>query len=149
MLCKPNRFTSFRRRVPLPPTQTPYLQPFFFFKSYMRRQVQTLVKNYAIATIHDHSHHYHHHNHRYTFSKLILKTTTLTAYKMLNLTIAVSNMFNSKKQGKLPPISDQLLLMPAHKLSKMIKDGSVSSVFNYRLNTLPPPHVLLLPTKVG
>lgn len=46
--------------------------------------------------------------------------------KMLNLTTTVANMFNSRKQNKLPKISDPLLLQPAHKLSKQIKDGSVS-----------------------
>lgn len=39
-------------------------------------------------------------------------------------------MFNSKKQVKLAPIGDQLLLTPAHKLSKMIKDGNVSVTLN-------------------
>lgn len=53
----------------------------------------------------------------------------MTSSKMLNLTITVSNMFNSKKQNKLPPIADRLLLTPAHKLSKQIKDGSVSSLY--------------------
>lgn len=35
-------------------------------------------------------------------------------------------MFNTTKQGKLAPITDQLLLTPAHKLSMMVKEGSVS-----------------------
>lgn len=46
--------------------------------------------------------------------------------KMLDLTGKRRNMFSGKKQQKLPPIVDRHLLMPAHKLSKLIKDGSVS-----------------------
>uniref|UniRef100_A0A6G1S4Y9 Fatty-acid amide hydrolase 2 n=1 Tax=Aceria tosichella TaxID=561515 RepID=A0A6G1S4Y9_9ACAR len=47
--------------------------------------------------------------------------------KMLNATLAIANVFNPRKQGKLPAISEQLLMTPAHKLSKMIKDGQLSS----------------------
>lgn len=36
-------------------------------------------------------------------------------------------MFNRKKQNKLAPIEDQILLTPAHILSKQIKDGQLSS----------------------
>lgn len=37
-------------------------------------------------------------------------------------------MFGGKQKQKLPPIVDQYLMMPAHKLSKLIKDGTVSLV---------------------
>lgn len=39
-----------------------------------------------------------------------------------------SKMFKLKGHEKLPPISNDLLLMPAHKLSAQIKDGSVSKL---------------------
>lgn len=51
---------------------------------------------------------------------------------MLNLTITATSMFNSRKQNKLPPISEPLLLQPAQKLSKQIKDGSVSNQIKFQ-----------------
>lgn len=46
---------------------------------------------------------------------------------MLNLSIAVVNLFNPKRQGKLAPVCDRLLQTPAHKLSAMIREGQLSS----------------------
>jgi fatty acid amide hydrolase 2 len=48
--------------------------------------------------------------------------------KILNATLAVANVFNPRKQGKLPAIAEPLLLRPAHQLSQMIKDGQLSAV---------------------
>lgn len=59
--------------------------------------------------------------------------TNCNPHEMVNARLAVSNMFRSRKQNKLPPIVDQLLLTPAHKLSKQIKDGSVSGQFQCHL----------------
>lgn len=46
---------------------------------------------------------------------------------MLNVSIAIANVFNPKQQGKLAPLCDQLLSAPGHKLSSMIKDGKLTS----------------------
>lgn len=46
---------------------------------------------------------------------------------MLTSTVAIANIFNSRRNSRIPPIVDQLLTTPAHKLSKQIKDGSLSS----------------------
>lgn len=47
--------------------------------------------------------------------------------KMLSWTIALSNVFNKKKQNKLEPIGDSLLVTPAYKLSQQIREGKLKS----------------------
>lgn len=46
---------------------------------------------------------------------------------MLAAAIALTNIFNSKQQNKLPLLAHEILNSPAHELSKQIKDGSLTA----------------------
>lgn len=48
--------------------------------------------------------------------------------KVLNATIAMANVFNPRKQAKLPAMAEPVLMTPAHKLSRLIREGQLSSV---------------------